>query len=157
MLNIRIKKISPTHHQFKYRRADNTGESLELETKTFLYHDFLHFAVESEAHLENSFYGQLVKRKNYAALTEPMNGELNFSTEIVVTERVVGALTGALKSSSSFEQMYSSMKNMFDAYGEPVPKWLTERFFVNVKERMRHLLGQWSATKFGEIMELQFT
>ncbi len=70
---VKLTKISPTHHRFEYVRADGTGEKLELETKTFLYHDLLHFAVESEAGLKNSFYGLLEKKEDYTALTAPSN------------------------------------------------------------------------------------
>ena len=45
---------------------------------------------------------------------------------------------------------------MLDAYAEPVPVWITERFLTNVEERMRQLTGRCHAAKFGETMELWF-
>jgi hypothetical protein len=156
MLSIRIKKISPTHHEFAYERGDGTGEVLELETKSFLFHDLLHFAVESEAELKHSFYGLLYERGSYAELSGAMDAQSHSTNEVVMTERVVGALTGVIKSNVPVEQFISAMHNMLDAYAEPMPPWLTEAFVTNVEERMRQLLGQWNATPFGETMELHY-
>ncbi len=50
-LVIRLTRISPTHHTFAYVGANGTEHALKLETKTYLFHDLLHFAVESEAKL----------------------------------------------------------------------------------------------------------
>jgi len=50
-LVVRLTRVSPTHHRFAFGRADGSGESLELETKSCLFHDLLHFAVETEAQL----------------------------------------------------------------------------------------------------------
>ncbi len=155
-LSITVTKISPTHHTFEYRRADGTGESLELETKTFLFHDFLHFAVETEASLKNSFYGLLFAKESYALLSAPMP-ENNFSnSEVAMTERVVGALTGVIKANATPEQFLAGMKNLLDAYGELMPEWLTKDFVLRVQAHMRNILGEWNATAFGKALQLRF-
>ena len=59
MLVITLKKVSPTRHQLTIRTEKGGIETCELETKTYLFHDLLHFAIESEAHLRESFYGLL--------------------------------------------------------------------------------------------------
>ncbi len=61
MLTVRLTRISPTRHTLAYTLADGTGATLPLETKSLLFHDLLHYAVETEAGLTESFYGSLAK------------------------------------------------------------------------------------------------
>ena len=99
LLTLRFTRVSPTHHRFEYRRADGTGEAIEMETRSLLHHDLLHYAVESEAGLKGSFYGILAKIGGYEELT--VAGGTALGGEIAITERVVGALTGALQGRGS--------------------------------------------------------
>lgn len=156
MLTILLTKISPTGHRFEYRRGDGAGEVLPLETKTFLFHDLLHFAVESEAGLAHSFYGLLARNASYAALSDGGNSDLPPSEEIGMTERIVGALTGVIKGEATPEDFLVGMQNIADAYAVPLPEWLTVDFVVRVQERMRRLLGEWNRTPFGATMRLEF-
>ena len=38
-LTIRLRRLSPTHHEFAYVREDGSGEAVKLETKSLLLHD----------------------------------------------------------------------------------------------------------------------
>jgi hypothetical protein len=153
---IRLTRISPTHHRFAYTRPDGSGEELEFETKSFLFHDLLHFAVETEAGLKNSFYGKLLKGELYAKLMEEPP-RLEDTQEIAHTERIVGGLTSVIKQGKDASAFISTMQNLFSAYGEELPGYLTETFIQNVQERMRRLQGEWQALPFGETMEIRFS
>ncbi len=152
-LTIRTTRISPTHHQLSYTRPDGTGETITLESKCCLYHDFLHFALESEAGLMKSFFGHLANAKSYAELSSM---DASYRDEIGMTERVVGVLTGAIKSDIAPEAAIGVLKNWLDAYNEPVPAWFTADLFVRVKDHMRRLVGEWTKMKFGETMTMVF-
>ncbi|HEX5051990.1 MAG TPA: hypothetical protein VFZ65_09475, partial [Planctomycetota bacterium] len=67
-LLVRLTRTSPTHHRMEIVRDDGTREQHELETRSCLLHDLVHFAVETEAALGNSFYGRLAHGVAYAAL-----------------------------------------------------------------------------------------
>jgi hypothetical protein len=56
-LLIQLTRVSPTHHRSAYRREDGSGGAHELESKSFLTHDLLHFCAETEAALTDGFYG----------------------------------------------------------------------------------------------------
>jgi len=157
-LVVRLAKISPVHHSFEYVREDGKGAKVELETKTFLFHDFLHFAVASEAGLQNSFYGMLYSGKEYAALVpKGETGGVFLTGEAAVTERIVGPLTGVIKGETTTEQFLEGLENIFSAYGEAVPAWVTGDFVEKVKEKMRRLLGEWNHLPFGQAMEICFS
>jgi hypothetical protein len=76
---------------------------------------------------------------------------------VAITERVVGALTGALKAETlAPEAFLAQFAEFLETYGERPPRWLTPAFVLAVKERMRQLEGRWKATPFGQAMELEF-
>ncbi len=154
-LALNFRRVSPTHHCFTFRRPDGTGESVEMETRSLLFHDLLHFVVETEAGLRGSFYGVLAKVGGYQELQ--VAGGTALGGEIAITERVVGALTGALARESLDEATFMEQVTEFlEIYDEGTPRWLTPAFVVAVRERMRELEGRWKATPFGEAMELAF-
>jgi hypothetical protein len=153
-LTLRFTRISPTHHRFEYRREDGSGEAIEMETKTLLFHDLLHYAVESEAGLKGSFYGILGKIGGYEELS--VAGGAALGGEIAITERVVGALTGALQAEHlEVEAFVAQVTEYLDFYEERAPRWFTAAFIAAVRERMRQLTGRWKATPFGETLELK--
>ncbi|HYF10507.1 MAG TPA: hypothetical protein VD967_02795 [Candidatus Paceibacterota bacterium] len=154
-LTLRFTKVSATHHRFEYVREDGSGESVELESKSFLFHDFIHLALESEAGFTRSFFGSLARGGKYDALApEGMGGTLR--DERAVTERLVGGLTGVVRDAATPAEFLSAMRNAFDAYHEPIPEWLTQDLVVRTKERFRKIWGEWKSLPFGETLELRF-
>ena len=154
-LALRFTRVSPTHHRFEYRREDGTGEAVEMETRSLLFHDLLHYAVESEARLKGSFYGILGRIGGYEELS--LAGGAALGGEVAITERVVGALTGALKDEELDDAAFvAEVADFLEVYDERAPRWLTPAFIGAVRERMRQLLGRWKATPFGETLELTF-
>lgn len=155
---VELKKVSPTHHAFTMVFANGGKETIQLETKTFLYHDLLHFAVESEAHLQHSFYGKLAKGQHYEDLQLPEMSVISGGgeDESLMTERIVGVMTGVLKGGKGGEEAMGALHNLLSASGEEVPEWFTPDFVGRVKERMRTLEGAWKGTPFGSAMKLVF-
>jgi hypothetical protein len=152
---LRFTRTSPDKHRLEYRLPNGEGEAVELETRGALYHDLLHYAVETEAGLRGSFYGLLAKVGGYAELV--VNGGGALGGEVAITEALVGALTGAFKSepldpAAAIDQF----KDYIELFDWRVPPWLTEPFVLAVNDRMRQLEGRWRATPFGETMELSF-
>jgi hypothetical protein len=150
-LTIRLRRLSPTHHEFAYVREDGSGEAVKLETKSLLLHDLIHFAVETEAGLRQSFYGKLAAGRSLAEVA----GE-TLAGEAAVTERAVGAMTGALKTGAPGERIVAGFLSLGEALGEAAPDWFTADFVGRVRERMRRLEGEWRATPFGGTMSLTF-
>jgi hypothetical protein len=157
-LGIVMKKVSPTHHAFTMVFEGGGKETVELETKTYLYHDLLHFAVESEAGLSDSFYGRLLKGYRYDELSLPEMPTLasGGDHEGLMTERIVGLMTGVLRHDSGPEEAMHGLDNLLSASGDNIPVWFTADFVLKVKERMRKLEGEWKGTPFGESMTLEF-
>jgi hypothetical protein len=152
-LVVRLTKVSGDQHRFDYVRPDGTGEGLTLATRSFLLHDLLHFAVETEAGLRQSFYGLLAGAGSYAGLAE---ATAESSGEVGVTEMVVGAFTGLAKGEVAAEAAVAGAIGWMEALGRAPPPWLTTAFACGVAERFRRLMGEWRATPFGGTMTLRF-
>ncbi len=150
-LRIRLVRLSKERHRIEIVRPDGRVEARTLETRSFLAHDLVHFAVESEAGLVEGFYGRLARG---ASLDDPPAS----SSEAMMIETIVGPFQSALgkEAPQAPEDFVASLAAYLAQSGKTTPAWLTPDYAIAVRERLRKLMGQWKATPFGETMELAF-
>ena len=154
-MRVSFVKLSDERHALEVVRDDGRRERVECETRSYLMHDLLHFAVESEAGLTGGFWGRLATGTTLKEMndrTRPVGPE---SPELSAIEQLVGALHGATKGRSS-EELVAGMRRFAEALGQGRPDWLTEPFVGRVKERLRRLAGRWNATPYGGSMDLDW-
>lgn len=152
MLKIRLTKLSNERHRIEFVRAGGRADAAELETRSCLLHDLVHFAVESEADLKRSFYGQIAAGRLYAEMAaEPPRGG-----EAMLTERIVVMLTKCAKDEATPEQFVAAMHDRTNVPLEPTPEWVSLDFARRALERLRQVRGAWKATPFGQTLELTF-
>jgi hypothetical protein len=161
---IEITKLDHTHHFVRCVRPDGTATEARLETKTFLAHDFLHFAVESAAGLRESFWGRLASGRDFAERVEydepegmPPDPLRCAKLEIGVTEMLVGSLTSLTKDPSAMPPLEYLRENLYGLHRIPFPEWLHDGFIADVKERLRRLFGEWRALPYGRTMRLTWS
>lgn len=147
-LIVRLTRLNPTHHRFEAIRADGTREERQFETRSVLYHDLVHFALESEGKIRGGFYGTLSEGANYDA---PRPG-----SEAQAVEYVVGPLQSAAKGEVDPDAFVERLRGVQRSIGNTAPDWLTADLIRRTLERLRRLQGQWKATPFGDTMELRF-
>ena len=147
-LRLRFTRLTEQRHRFEAIRPDGAADVRELETRSFLLHDFVHYAVEMEANLENSFYGQLARGGVYE---DPASGAEGDKTELVVAA-LQTASRGEIDPSSFVENLQAYWENI----GGQQPDWLSPAMVAGALERLRQLQGRWRATPFGQAMELDF-
>ncbi len=153
-LTIRLTRPSPTRHWFAYERVDGSSESVVLETKSLLVHDLVHLALETEAGLDQSFYGLLASGRSLADVGP--EGGVFPNEEARLTERVAGPLTGVMLGRVSPKDFLTGFERFSEALGEALPRWLTADFVTRTVERFRMLHGRWKATPFHATLELHF-
>jgi hypothetical protein len=156
MLTVRLTRLSNSRHRMAIIRADGSSETHELETRSTLRHDLVHFAFETEAGLTESFFGLLAKGATLEALAGKGMESFAPGVEIGMTERIVGPLSGVAYGDTEIPAFMDGIRRMFAAQGDAAPAWLTPDLVARVKERYRRLYGQWKATPFGDKMELTF-
>ena len=153
---IRLTRLTNERHRFEVQRDDGTHDARELETRSTLLHDLVHYAVETEAGLEASFYGRLASGTSYEKLTTAPPPD----AEAMQTEVVVVRIQGVAKSDTWSEvdppAFARTIAASFRAVGGEPPSWLTEELIVRVRERLRAVQGQWRATPFHRTLVLEF-
>jgi hypothetical protein len=153
---IRLTRLTNERHRLELVRDDGTREACELETRSTLLHDLVHYAVETEAGLNASFYGQLASGKTYDALTMEPSVDL----EVMQTEQVVVRIQGIAKndgwSGVDPESLAASIIAGCRVLGHQPPAWLNGDLIVRVRERLRRVQGQWRATPFHQNLVLEF-
>jgi hypothetical protein len=152
-VKIRFHKLSDARHELEILRPGAPGERVSCETRSYLVHDLLHFATESEARLESGFYGRLASGVTLAALNDRTNAM--GSPELAPIEQVVGMLSGSVKGLTTSEMM-ATFERYEAAMERALPAWVTAELVARVEERMRSLLGRYRATAFGSFMELEW-
>jgi hypothetical protein len=156
-MRIAFRRIDDRRHTLEVTRADGGTESVECETRSYLVHDLLHYAVESEAGLRGGFWGNLAAGKTLAQMNDRTGlGMADAAGEMGAIEQIVGALHGATKGRSA-RDVVAGVRRFNESIGVSTPSWLTEAFVERVQDRMHQLQGQWRATPRGGRMELSFS
>jgi hypothetical protein len=154
-MRILFRKQTDERHTLEIVR-DGGRESVECETRSYLLHDLLHYAVESEARLAGGFWGNLDRGKTLADMNDRSGKAMSSAApEMAIVERIVGALSAAAKGMPAARTM-AMMESYAQSIGATLPGWLTEPLVVAVQERIRQLLGRWKATPYGGTMELEW-
>lgn len=152
-MRVRFHKLSDERHALEIVRDDGTRERVECETRSYLFHDFLHFAVETEAGLTAGFWGTLAAGTTLAVMNDRT---MPASTpEMARIEQVVGMLSGLAKGRSA-DDLYAALRSYESAQGDALSPWVTRAFVGGVEERLRRLTGHYRATPYGQAMELEF-
>jgi hypothetical protein len=153
-VQIVFRKRTDERHVLEIVRDDGRREQVECETRSFLQHDLLHYATESEAQVEHGFWGRLAAGATLAELNDKeRQGSLYDHPDMLVVEQIVGALTGAIRGRSP-DDVVAGLRRLGEAQSIPMPAWLAPALVERVQARMRALLGQWKATRFGAEMAL---
>ncbi len=156
LVRILFRKISDERHTLEIVREDGRREQVECETRSYLVHDLLHYAVESEAGVQGGFWGNLGQGKTLVDMNDRTGRAMaSVAPEMAVIERLVGSLSAVVKGRTAAE-MVAALDQYAAALGSTNPDWLTEPFVLAVQERMRQLLGRWRATPYGSTMELDW-
>jgi hypothetical protein len=156
VVRVLFHKITDERHGLEIVRDDGRRERVECETRSCLLHDFLHYAVEAEAGLDEGFWGRLAAGKTLADMNDRTGVALGTDAPALgAVEQIVGALSGVTKGRSAGE-LIAGMRRYADARGAATPGWLTEPLLEAVQERMRRLTGHWRATPYGQTMQLDW-
>lgn len=141
-MDICIEKLSKDNHRVSVCRLDGSEDMISLNSRSFLRHDFAHFAVESEVPIKMGYWGSV-------AAGAPLSGEgLNLEDEdLSLAEKLAGPVQTLIRLEAKpvkylevLQQLQPQLANME----------LAERIY----ECARRLAGHWRATPFGETMQI---
>lgn len=158
---IRLTKLSDLKHRMTAIRDNGTSETVVLVSRSFLLHDFIHYAVETTAGLRGGFWGLLASGRNMKELALNMRTADGTSMELPVTEAatveaVVGCFTSLAQDCATPAESVDAVRRMLEPQGRLPPGWVTEAFARAVVKELRRLKGKWKAIPYGNTMELRF-
>lgn len=142
MLIARLHRLSAERHTLALSLDDGPVVSIELETRSFLVHDLVHWCVEAELGLDEGFWDLLASGVPLDVLNDR---EMPPST-FTVLNRVEG-LVGPLQS-------YLQGRLPHHLLVEALPASFTPANLRGVEARFRTALGAWKATPFGAALAL---
>lgn len=145
-MRIAFSKVGDDRHRLAIHRADGSSEAVELETRSYLLHDLVHYAVEAEVPIADGFWGLLADGWTLAALSDRTMKDPP-STGIALAERLVGPMQ------SLWQGRYAEAMYLERA---PAEASIDAAFVARVRARLRALTGHWRATPFGGAMEISW-
>jgi hypothetical protein len=147
-VNVRVSftKISSERHRFGVRRDDGSRETQELESRSYLLHDWVHLAIEAELPIADGFYGQLASGTPLAVLNDRSRPFPN-AGGLALAELLVGPMQ-SLYAGRLATPAYVALA------AERHPGLVDEAFVERVRERLRRLEGHWRATPYGGDMTI---
>lgn len=151
-LRITFTKLSDLQHTFEVHRADGSSDRRVLDTRSFLVHDLIHYAVETEAGVHGGLYGSLARGHTHDVLSQPPRGH----GEAELVEMVVGTFTPLALGRTCARDLLQVLHEWLTASSIEAPDWLDEAFAQRVQVTLARLLGQWRALPRGGSLELAF-
>lgn len=140
-------KVSDEKHQFSFKREDGSQGTSDLVSRSFLLHDFVHLALESEAQFEQAFYGLLALGTSLEELN--IRGEGFLTRELELAEALTGPMQAVYNGRFSPEDYVTQL-------GARAPELVSLEFVQRVLGRIRKLMGHYRSLKYGETMEASF-
>ena len=153
---IRLHKISPHRHLLEV--VGEGGSKRELDTRSFLRHDLMHWCIEQRGGIDRALFGALGRGEPLGAMSMPPGDASavtpSHATEMLVTEMLVGMMQGAELRNADPDEFVVTAREWFALQGQPAPPFLDAAFVRSVLADYRRLHGQWSSLRIGGVLEL---
>ena len=154
-MQILLTKTSNDRHLLEVVRNDGSRDKIELVTREALFHDLLHYAVESSLPTSRGFWGTLASGKTFDDVNDRKGEATKENAEqLYMVEGIVGVMSGLAE--MPVDQAFDKLCWFRETQGQELPEWCTREFVADVAELMRRLLGRWKATTYGETMEIDW-
>lgn len=145
-MKIRLTRLSNDRHRLAVERADGSRIERELETRSVLLHDLVHYAIEAEAGLEDGFWGLLAAGTDFDELLAEARAPSRQG--IALAESLVGPMQAVWNQRLDPDR--------YVAMARRVAPFVDRAFVDRVRERIRRLWGHWRGTPFHQTMELSW-
>jgi hypothetical protein len=157
VMRVRLQKTHRDRHVMEVQSDHGTTLRRELETRSTLRHDLMHWALERAAALRDSFFGRLARGddpdQDRAAMTVPVQGRP--AAELHATEVLVGMLQGAAARGVEPAAFVGFAGEMLALQGHRLPAFVTPELVRTVLAHYRQLVGQWDSLRHGGVLELE--
>lgn len=120
-MQVRFTKLSDARHAVTVVRDDGSTERAELDSRSFLNHDFAHLAVEAELGLERGFWGSVAE----GAALDGIGLE---GDDITLAERLAGPVQTLLRTDAGPAEFQATLRTIApDVIGEEEAARIVDR------------------------------
>lgn len=143
-MDITITKLSQDEHRVAVIRKDGSADSVTLNSRSFLRHDFAHFVVESEVPIGLGYWGSVAAGASLSADEVELEGE-----DIYLAETLAGPVQTLIRIEAEPAKYLEVLQKI-------QPQLATIDLAERIHENARRLIGHWRATPFGESMQIRW-
>lgn len=143
MLTAHFHRRSMERHALELRVGEGPSSLVELETRSFLVHDLVHFCVEAELGTDDGFWGLLARGVPLQLLNdrEQVTPDARFDAGVQAGLMRIEGLVGPLQSYLQGHVTRAQVEQVLGA--------LTGAQLEAIERRFRTVLGAWKATPVG--------
>ena len=139
-MEIAITKVSEEAHRVEVIRRDGSTDSAILNSRSFLRHDFAHFAVEAEIPIKQGYWGLV-------AAGASLSGDGFAGKDIALAETLAGPVQTLIRTEAEPTSYLKVLQRI-------QPHLATDELAERIYNRARALTGHWRATPFGSSMSI---
>lgn len=152
-MRVRFTKLDDRRHGLEVE-VDGRVQRAELETRSTLFHDLTHLAVEVCAGVDDGFFAALARGATLGDMTR--RAREGDGVVLMEVERIVALLQGPARTDEDPHALFARIEASFGLQDEAPPAWFTPDLVIAVRARLRELVGRWRATPYGATMEVSF-
>lgn len=141
-LHITLSKLNPQRHRIDIFRSDASIDGAELETRGFLLHDLMHFAIERALGLPHGFYGLLATGHDLMEVRQPE----------LLSDSDRSALLNADTFVEPMLSVWQRQISVMDYVTQLSAPGLDADFVSHIQNHVRSLLDTWRHLPYGEGM-----
>lgn len=138
----RLQKLTPARHLLLVQRQDGTTTRDELDSRSFVRHDLMHWCFENRAGITDAFLGQGAT---------PATASQTYA----VTEVLVGMLQGVAGRDVDPQQFVDRAAAYLPTQGHSLPAFVDAEFVRAVLAHWQRLYRQWQSLRVGGVLELR--
>ena len=143
-MEITVTKLSDSEHRITVQRADGSQESKTLNSRSFLFHDIAHLAVEKVLPIRAGFWGSVAQ----GARLDSSDCD---GADVSLAESLAGPIQVLIKRDAAITAYQQVLARVL-----PEHQGLPE-LAAQIHEEARKLKGQWRATPYGDSMTLHWS
>lgn len=154
-MKIIFKKGKANKNTIHIHRPDGSETWRTYQSQSLVYHDFIHFAVESVVHLKNGFFGLLASGMNindFEEMSKPATETLPL--ESIQVEFIVGTFQLEMQDHRWGKDFNENLKTMCELKEVQPPSPLSEEQQSEIRTIFHELWARWKVLPVGEEVTL---
>ena len=142
-MHIEFTKISDDAHEVAVERRDGSRETCRLNSRSFLFHDLAHLALEEALSLRDGFWGGIARGAS-------LNGAKADAQDTPLAELLAGPMQILIKNDAPAADYSALLLRVMEDEAD------SDRLGQAIHARARHLKGLWKATHYGASMRVEW-